>query len=376
MTTVNQREVSHDIIVNAPSDEIYRLIAEVDNWPQIFPPTVHVGHLERSADSERIRIWATANGQPKSWVSRRVLRPDALSIDFRQEVSTPPVAAMGGTWTVEPVSAVASRVRLLHDYRAVDDDPDSLAWIDQAVDKNSRAELAALKTTVEQAVGDTAGWTFSFEDSVWIGAAAEHVYDFLNEARSWHDRLPHVTRVQLDEDDPGLQVLEMDTVAKDGSVHTTKSVRVCFPHREIVYKQITVPALMTLHTGRWSLTPAGDGFTATSQHTVTINPDTIETVLGADAGLSQAKDYVQTALSANSRVTLELAKTYAESLALDGHQRHHRGGRAGRSHAGGRTATGRRAGGRPGKARRPDHRVACLDRSRTHHGTPGPARIA
>jgi len=35
----------------------------------------------------------------------------------------------------------------------VDDAPDGLAWIDQAVDRNSRAELASLKKSVELATG-------------------------------------------------------------------------------------------------------------------------------------------------------------------------------------------------------------------------------
>ena len=60
---------------------------------------------------------------------------------------------MGGTWIIEPAGEGASRVRLLHDYRAVDDDPEGLAWIDQAVDRNSRSELAALKANVERVTG-------------------------------------------------------------------------------------------------------------------------------------------------------------------------------------------------------------------------------
>jgi len=32
----------------------------------------------------------------------------------------------------------------------------------------------------------------------------------------------------------------MDTVSPNGSAHTTKSYRVCFPHDRIVYKQTTL----------------------------------------------------------------------------------------------------------------------------------------
>lgn len=305
------KEVEHEITVQAPAAEVYRLIAEVENWPRIFPPTVYVDHVERGDREERIRIWATANGEVKNWTSRRTLDPEALRITFRQEVSAPPVAAMGGTWIIEPLADGASRVRLLHDYRAVDDDPESLKWIDEAVDRNSRSELAALKTNVELAHA-AAEVTFSFEDTVQIDGSAKDVYDFVNEADRWEERLPHVASVRLDEVSPGLQILEMDTRAKDGSTHTTKSYRVCFPHHRIAYKQVTLPALMTLHTGYWTFTENEDGVAASSQHTVVLNTENITRILGPEAGVAEAREYVRTALSTNSRATLGYAKNHAE----------------------------------------------------------------
>lgn len=306
------REVEHTVDIDAPAAAIYRLIAEVENWPRIFPPTIFVDRVEADGDSERIRIWATANGEPKNWTSRRTLDAEAQVITFRQEVSTPPVAAMGGTWIIEPLTESTSRVRLLHDYRAIDDDPKGLAWIDEAVDRNSRSELAALKTNVELAHA-TEDVTFSFEDSVTIAGSAKDAYDFVNEAGLWPERLPHVATVRFEEPAPGLQSLEMDTRAKDGSTHTTKSYRVTFPHHKIAYKQVTLPALMTLHTGYWTFTEAADGTTASSQHTVVLNTANIARILGEDATVADARAYVHGALSTNSRATLGHAKDHAES---------------------------------------------------------------
>lgn len=307
--------VEHEITVAAAASAVYGLIADVAQWPRIFPPTIHVDTLERSEGEERIRIWATANDEVKNWTSRRTLDPVALRIEFRQEVSSPPVAAMGGTWIIEQLDAGQSRVRLLHDYRAIDDDPDALAWIDAAVDRNSRSELAALKRNIEAVAGDQApeDLLLSFEDTIHVAGRRQDVYDFLNEAQEWQERLPHVARVELTEDVPGLQVLEMDTRTKDGSTHTTRSVRVCFAPERIVYKQIGLPALMTLHTGFWRLVEEDGGVAVTSQHTVVINPATVEGVLGAGADVARAREFVQTALSTNSRATLGYAKDYAEA---------------------------------------------------------------
>ncbi|MCU7825063.1 aromatase/cyclase [Kitasatospora sp. DSM 101779] len=315
---MSDREISrveHTVEVDAPAADVYRLLAEIENWPRLFHPTIHVEHVERGEHTERIRIWATANGEAKSWTSRRRLSPEDLRIDFRQEVSTPPVAAMGGAWIIEPVSDRTCRVRLLHDYRAVDDDAEGLAWIDRAVDRNSRSELAALKASAEMVVGASDDLLLSFQDSVRIDGSAKDVYDFLDQANHWTERLPHVAKVELTEDTPGLQVLTMETLAKDGSAHTTSSVRVCFPHRRIVYKQTVVPALMTLHTGYWLLEEDDEGVLATSQHTVVINVENIAAVLGDRAGVAEARQYVQGALSANSRATLGYAKDHAERRA-------------------------------------------------------------
>ncbi len=172
------------------------------------------------------------------------------------------------------------------------------------------SELNALKTSVELTGPDQ---LITFDDTVTVEGRGKDVYDFLNEAQLWSQRLPHVARVSLQEEIPGLQILEMDTSTKDGSVHTTRSVRVCQPDTTIVYKQIVLPALMTLHTGRWLIEERdGGGVSVTSRHTVKINTANIERVLGPDATVATAQDYVRKALSTNSMTTLRAAKAYAE----------------------------------------------------------------
>ncbi|MCP9956142.1 aromatase/cyclase [Streptomyces sudanensis] len=308
-------ESRHEIKISAPAETVHHMLAHAEDWPRLFPPNIYVDHVERGEREERIRIWATAGDTVKNWTSHRTLDPENLRIRFRQEVSTPPVAAMGGTWHIETLPSGDTLVRLDHDYRAVDDE--SLAWLDAVVDRNSRSELESLKAIAESD-GTADALTCSFEDTVTIRGTARDVYDFIDRADLWIDRLPHVLAVRLEEPAPGLQTLEMDTLSKDGTSHTTKSHRVCLPHHRIAYKQVTLPALITLHTGRWTITPAEDGVTASSQHTFTVNTENIEKILGADATVQDAIDYVRTALSTNSMATLGLAKAFAEEHAGGG----------------------------------------------------------
>ncbi|GGX44714.1 SRPBCC family protein [Streptomyces fructofermentans] len=303
----------HSITVAAAPEAVFGLVERAEDWPHVFPPSLHVEYLERSGDEERLRIWATANGEVKSWTSRRELDRAGLRIRFRQEVSQAPVAAMGGEWIVEALPDGGSRVRLLHDFRAVDDLERNVTWILEAIERNSAAELAALESAALRAGTDEAPHTF--EDSVRIDAPAEDVRAFLRDAGRWQERLPHVARVLLKEDTPDVQHLEMDTRAPDGSTHTTASVRICLPDGRIAYKQSQTPALMSVHTGEWTVRETPSGCVAVSRHTVVVNAAAVTAVLGATATTADARAFIQDALGGNSTITMRHAKAYAEGRA-------------------------------------------------------------
>jgi len=304
---------AHDVDVAAPAGVVYGLIADATRWPWYFPPNVHVEQLEFDGRSERIRMWATANGQVRSWTSSRQLSPAERRITFRQDLPAAPVKTMLGTWLVEELDKQHSRLTLLHDFTVEGDDPEGVAWVEKAVDANSRTELGNLSRIAER-------WSrldeliLVFEDSVRLKGGAELVYDFLYQVDRWPERVPHVSRLDVTEDTAGVQVMSMDTTTADGSVHTTESVRVCFPHAgRIVYKQTLTPALMTAHTGEWSVVPDESGVTVTSQHSVVLREEAVETVLGPGTTLADARRYVREALGRNSTATLRLAEQYAKS---------------------------------------------------------------
>ncbi|MGP3691653.1 aromatase/cyclase [Streptomyces sp. IBSNAI002] len=313
MSAERVHRTTHEVTVAAPAGVVYGLIADAAKWPLYFPPNVHVEQLESDGSREHLRMWATANGQIKSWTSRRTLDVAQRRIEFRQEVPASPLESMGGTWIVEPRGAAACRLVLLHDFTVAGDDADSVAWVESATDTNSRAELGNIKQLAE-------GWerlddlVMSFEDSVRVDGPAERVYEFLHRVQDWPTLVPHVSRLDLTEPEPGVQIMSMDTLTADGSAHTTESVRVCFPHaRRIVYKQTATPLLMSAHTGEWSLVEDGTGVTVTSQHSVVLREENITRVLGPEAGIAECRRYVREALGRNSTATLNLAKAHAES---------------------------------------------------------------
>lgn len=316
MSDQTTRTTTHTTRIHAPARVVYRVIADAVAWPQRFGPNVHVEREPLGAGRERLRIWATAENAVLAWTSLRELDEEGLIVRFRQEVPQPPIAAMAGTWRIAPAedNYDACTLTLNHEFRAVHDDPEQLAWIERATERNSTIELSNIKALAES-WAEQERLVFAFEDSVLIDGTVEAAYDFLYRADLWTERLPHVDRIEVREDTANVQRMTMVTRAKDGSAHTTESVRICFPHQRIVYKQLVPPALMTAHTGVWSIERTATGVVrVTSSHTVTVKPSAIAAVLGEGADLAAARAFIRAAVGGNSAATLALAKSHVEPV--------------------------------------------------------------
>jgi ribosome-associated toxin RatA of RatAB toxin-antitoxin module len=315
MSNSRQQTTIHSRVISAPVHAVYDLVADVTRWPTILEPSLHVHHLEFGESAERFQLWALVNGQVKTWTSRRALDPRQLHIAFKQERTQPPFTSMRGEWTFRSLPGTRCEVVLTHHFTTVDSaSPDAVTT---AVDHNSTQELAALGRLAQlgHPVTDV---VFSFEDTVHLDGAASDAYRFVHRSDEWPQRLPHVSRVVLREEPPGvqhpgIQDMEMDTVTADGSAHTTRSIRLCFPDERIVYKQLVPPALLFGHSGGWTFTAGPNGSVATARHTVAVNPAAISEVLGTNGTLADARDYLRAALGANSRATLAHASAYAQS---------------------------------------------------------------
>lgn len=302
----------HSITIAAPPEAAYRVIADVLSWPVFFTPTLHTERVGGDDVDERIRIWAFANGEVKTWTSRRHLNPGAKRVEFSQEITQDPVATMGGEWTVEPLSEDKCLATLTHDFTAVGDDPGKLDLIDRAVEDNSRAELERLQFAAERQaeLGDL---LLSFTETELVDGPVAEAYDFIYRCQDWPERLPHVSRLDLTEDVPSLQIMEMDTRSPDGSVHTTRSGRVCFTNERIVYKQTQVPPIMTAHLGEWLFEETPEGTRLSARHTAMIKPEAVPELLGPRATVADAKKRVREALGTNSMTTMRQAKAHVEA---------------------------------------------------------------
>ncbi|MGI5368228.1 cyclase [Streptomyces sp. A244] len=300
----------HTTTITSSADAVYRRLEDVGQWSRMFEPTIHGAELARNGNKQTIQLWATANGEPKTWVSERDLDPAARTIRFAQTVTSPPVAEMAGEWKVLPLTEDSCTVELTHTYRAEDDSAESLAWIARAVETNSTKELSALRAACERDA-DSELSPFTFTDSVDTTVDPVLLFSFLDRGELWAGRLEHVAEAEMKEFSDGLQLLRMRTRTPDGDSHVTESYRVSQSPARLLYKQVTLPALLSLHTGEWTITPAGERWRVTSKHTVAIDPEAVPKVLGPGATVSDAKQLARRNLGNNSLRTLEAAVRWA-----------------------------------------------------------------
>jgi C7-C12 aromatase (ARO/CYC) len=300
--------VSHRATINAPASVVFDLIADVEQWPQLFGPAVHAETLERSGDTDVVRRWAMAGGDEtvRSWTARRELNREAWVIRQERTDPEPPLRGSVAVWSLEP-QGEKTVAELRHEVRF---EGEPVREVVAETERNGQAQLDAVVQAAEEHESLTER-IISFEDSLFIAGDVADAYQFLYEADQWPQRVDHVSRIDMTERVPNVQFFDMDTSTPDGTPHTTRSVRLCFPANLIVYKQIRLPQLLDAHTGRWSFVETPEGTLATARHTATIKPSALH-LLGPDTTVRHARRYLRRVLSANSLNSLRHAKEFAE----------------------------------------------------------------
>ncbi|WP_406117820.1 aromatase/cyclase [Streptomyces sp. NBC_00989] len=300
----------HRIQVAAPAGVVYAVLADAAQLPLYFAPSIHVERLDFDGGRERLRMWFLVGGRLQSWTSWRCLDPVERRIEVRPEAPGSPLESMRGVVSIRDRGPHASELELRYGFGAREGAPAGGLWPGRLADLNIRLQLTQLKRFAER-------WSrlddlvLSCEDSIRIEGPAELAYDFLYRAGDWPGHVAHISGAHVSEEAPGIQRLTLRTPAGDG-VHTSESVRICFPHAgRIVHKQTTPSPLLTAHTGEWSLTEDERGATLTSRQTVVLCEEDIPAVLGDGASLADARRQVRAALGRDCRALLTLAGRHA-----------------------------------------------------------------
>lgn len=310
----SSREIAHSVTVAAPAREVFDLLVEVERWPQFFGPLVHVERQEYGADEDTVRLWAVRGpAAVRTWTARRRLDRAGLRMVFDNDPPPPGARSSVGEWSVVEHGSDSCELTLRHTIEPADAAAGTVEETLREYGEHSRRQLAEIADTAQRR-GDLEELVLSFEDPLFVSGAVEDAWRILYEADRWAERIPHVSRIEMTEDEPGIQFFDMDTTTPDGRAHTTRSVRVCRPHRLIVYKQLGLPPLLSAHTGHWRFVETPEGVVVSARHTVTLKREALS-VLGPDTTVADARRYARRVLGTNSMKNLQIAKAHAEQRA-------------------------------------------------------------
>ncbi|MEV7618192.1 SRPBCC family protein [Streptomyces sp. NPDC089799] len=299
---------AHEITVEAPARDVYRLLADLANWPWLFRPFVHAEAIGRHDGHERVAMWTTTGDRVERWVALRRLDEAGLRIDFRPEAPAAPLASMDRSWVVVPLTDRTCTVRLLHAFTLTDGGPAEVEATGRIIDTVADAETAAVKGAAEL-LAHRPGLLVEVTDTVEMTAAPAAVYEALYEVGKWPGFLPHVVRAEILQDADDLQLVEVHTAERNGTTLAMRTARAGLPDRAIAYKQLVLPPIGASHTVVWQLEPAPSGTTVTSRQTVVLRPDGIAALLGDGKGEADAAAFVRTELSAKVRLVLDGVRT-------------------------------------------------------------------
>jgi aromatase len=306
------RSNRHTVSVAASASVVYGMLADASRWPVFLPSCVHVERMEFDGTHEHLWVWDLTDDRVRFSRVRRVLQPGIRSIDFEEFAggeSSWPGALAAGTWSVESEGDTQSSLTLRYEEL-----PRGRTASPGALDAVVRLRLEEIRRMAEQ-WSRLDEWLLSFEDSTRVDGPSELVYDFLYRVEDWADLLPGVDSAQVTEDQPGIQIAALDTIATHtGVTVTAEAVRLCFPAAgRIVYKETVTPDLIAAHTGEWSVVPDESGLTVVSAHHVLLRQEAVARTLGEGACPADARLYVREWLGLAGQEALGLAKWHAES---------------------------------------------------------------
>lgn len=118
--------VSNTALIKAPPDRVYRACTNVESWPGIFASVEQVTQTRVGPDEVEFAMTVRNDLGHNTVRSHRRYDPAGNRIEFTMSTLPPAIAAMGGTWTIEPAGGGA-RLEIVHEFTPKDGtDPDEL----------------------------------------------------------------------------------------------------------------------------------------------------------------------------------------------------------------------------------------------------------
>lgn len=310
-----QYHASHSVICDVPPAGVYALISDSARWPDVLEPCEAVTVLSADRHREHIELTARVNGELMTWQSVRRFLPEVYGVEADVIQPMKLVKAMLTSWRVVAVNDQQSVLLLEHDYDLLDDvtgevegittREEAAAFIERAIDGNSRTELGNIKAGVEAAarVGATPvdpGQLQHLRHSIVCAAPVDAVYALVRSTDSWPKLFDACVGVTLLDVTPGSEVARVEAL-QNGRVVSWDTRRTYYDDIHRVDYQLLIPMpLVSTMQGVWRVIELDDEHCLlTVDRSWTLLPEVAGIKPGIDT-VEQAAQFVRTFVDGNA----------------------------------------------------------------------------
>jgi len=102
------------ILIRAPRQRIFEVTSDLSRWPELLPHYRYIDYLERGSDRHIVKMAATRDGIPISWVSEQIIDRERMEVRFLHLRAF--TKGMAVVWTYDETPD-GTEVRIVHDLK-------------------------------------------------------------------------------------------------------------------------------------------------------------------------------------------------------------------------------------------------------------------
>jgi aromatase len=146
----------NEVIINAPLDEVWERMNDVENWPNLFSEYAKAEIIERDGNTVKFRLTTHPDpeydGQVWSWVSERTVDPESRSVKARR-IETGNFEHMDIQWFFESADD-GTKMRWVQDFSMKPEAPANDEQAEEYINRNTREQMRVIKERLEGSGGE------------------------------------------------------------------------------------------------------------------------------------------------------------------------------------------------------------------------------
>ena len=145
----------NSVVIQAPIDEVWERMNDLDNWTNLFTEYASVEVLEREGNTVKFRLTTHPDpeyeGKVWSWVSERTMDPENYTTKSHR-IETGPFQYMNIEWYFEPEDG-GTKMRWVQEFSMKPEAPATDEQAEEYLNKNTAEQMKAIKERLEAGRG-------------------------------------------------------------------------------------------------------------------------------------------------------------------------------------------------------------------------------